>query len=87
MTRYTVQIARRAAKALQSIDARQRRRIEAAIAALAEDPRPAGVKRLQGVDAYRIRIGDYRVVYDVEDAVRIVAVTNVGHRRSIYREV
>ena len=82
-----MQIARRAAKALQAIDARQRRRIEAAISALAEDPRPAGVKRLQGVDAYRIRIGDYRVVYDVEDAVRIVSVTNVGHRRSIYREV
>lgn len=82
-----MQIAKRAAKALRAIDPRQRRRIETAIAALADDPRPSGAKRLQGVDAYRIRIGDYRVVYDVEDAVRVVAVTNVGHRRSIYREV
>lgn len=87
MTTYTIRIARRAQKALNAIETRQRRRIEQAIADLATDPRPAGVKRLQGVDAYRIRVGDYRVVYDVEDAVRIVSVTNVGHRRSIYREV
>ena len=54
---------------------------------LAADPRPHGVRHLTGVDAYRVRVGDYRIVYEVHDTVRVVSVTNVGHRRSIYREV
>lgn len=87
MTAYTVEIERAAAKALARIERRDRRRIEDAIETLAADPRPAGAIHLTGVDAYRVRVGDYRVVYVVADTVRVVTVTNVGHRRSIYREV
>ncbi|WP_028708375.1 type II toxin-antitoxin system RelE family toxin [Propionicicella superfundia] len=87
MTRYTVTIERSAAKALARAERRDRRRIEDAIDALADDPRPHGAIHLTGVDAYRVRVGDWRVVYTVPDAVRVVTVTNVGHRRSIYREV
>lgn len=87
MKSYTVQIARRARKALAGIEPRHRRRIEDAIAALGTDPRPVGVKRLTGVGAYRVRVGDYRIVYDVADQVQVVSVTHVGHRGSIYQEV
>lgn len=64
-----------------------RKRIETAIDALANDPRPHGCTKLTGANAYRIRIGDYRVVYTIDDKVSIVDVTNVGHRGSIYQEV
>ena len=84
---YTVVIERTALKALEKIDAPQRAKIESKIDGLATDPRPHGAVKLSGLDAYRIRVGNYRVVYEVSDSVRIVRVTNIGHRRSIYREV
>ena len=53
---------------------------------LAHHPRPDGCRKLQGSDdAYRIRVGDYRVIYTVDDAVLIVAVERVSHRREVYR--
>lgn len=64
-----------------------RRRIETKIVSLATDPRPHDCTKLTGADAYRVRVGDYRIVYDVADAVRIVTVTHVGHRREIYRNI
>ena len=84
---YQVQIARAAQKALAAIDRRQRERIEDQITALGDEPRPHGAIKLSGVDAYRIRIGDYRVVYTIDDAVRVVSVTNIGNRGSIYRRM
>jgi mRNA interferase RelE/StbE len=54
---------------------------------LAEDPRPAGSKKLKGSDeSYRIRVGDYRVIYDVLDVIRIVLIQRVRHRKDAYRE-
>lgn len=87
MTTYTVEITRTARKALDRIERPQRRRIEATIADLATDPRPHGSIKLTGLDAYRVRVGNYRVVYTVADAVLTVTVVKVGHRGSIYREV
>ncbi|MFT4299504.1 MAG: type II toxin-antitoxin system RelE/ParE family toxin [Aeromicrobium sp.] len=84
---YGIVIARKAAKALRLIDARQRAKIEEKIDALAVEPRPVGVKKLTGLDAYRLRVGNYRVVYAIDDTVRIVEVTHVGTRQSIYKEV
>ena len=84
---YRVEIERRALKGLRRIDGRHRRRIEARIEDLANDPRPAGAIRLTGVDCYRISIGDYRVIYTISDHAVTVTVIHVGHRRSIYREV
>jgi mRNA interferase RelE/StbE len=54
---------------------------------LAENPRPAGVKKLKGnnEDLYRIRSGDYRVVYSIEDEIRVVDIRKIGHRKDIYR--
>lgn len=60
-------------------------RIMEKIAALSRNPRPAGSEKLTGQDRYRIRQGDYRIVYSIEDDSLLVFVVKVGHRRSIYR--
>ena len=61
------------------------KRILARLAGLESNPRPAGVKKLKGRDAWRIRIGDYRVIYEIHDRVLQILVITVGHRREIYR--
>jgi mRNA interferase RelE/StbE len=59
--------------------------VRAAIDALGFDPRPAGVVKLAGRDDYRVRLGDYRIVYAVDDDERLVIVARVAHRREVYR--
>lgn len=83
---YRIEITRAAAKELASVTQPTRDRIKAAIHALADDPRPPGCAKLAGFQsAYRIRVGSYRVIYDIRDQVRIVTVVKVGHRRDVYR--
>jgi mRNA interferase RelE/StbE len=60
-------------------------RILAAVAGLETQPRPAGCKKLRGESAWRIRVGDYRVIYEIHDKVLQVVVVTVGHRREVYR--
>ncbi len=57
------------------------------IDALADNPRPSGAVRLKGTDFFRVRIGDYRVVYEVHDSVLRVLVVRVAHRREVYRNL
>ena len=64
-----------------------RRRLTRIIDDLAEEPRPQGVVKLASVDAYRIRVGDYRIAYAVRDERLVVLVVKVGHRRDIYKEI
>jgi mRNA interferase RelE/StbE len=78
-------IERRAQKALARIEKRERDRIANAIRGLAHDPRPPGAKKLTARDAYRLRVGEYRVLYEIEDHRLVVLVVDVGHRREIYR--
>ena len=62
------------------------RRVIKAVEALADAPRPSGCKKLQGSeDTYRIRVGDYRVIYSVDDSILIVAIERIRHRREVYR--
>jgi mRNA interferase RelE/StbE len=82
---YSIQLTRSAAKELERIPLKDRRRIVDRITALADDPRPAGAERLSGDDKYRIRQGDYRILYEIVDHELIVAVVRVGHRREVYR--
>jgi mRNA interferase RelE/StbE len=83
---YTIQFLPAAAKQLGKLDAPIRRRIAAAIDGLAENPRPAGAKKLQGsVDLWRIRIGDFRVIYQIHDRQMLVIIVTIGHRSDIYR--
>ena len=60
-------------------------RILARLSALETNPRPAGVKKLKGRDAWRIRVGDYRVIYEIHDRISQIFVITVGHRREVYR--
>jgi len=62
-----------------------RERIGKAIDALAADPRPPGAVKLSGHDDFRVRVGDYRVVYAVDDTERLVLVARIAHRREVYR--
>jgi mRNA interferase RelE/StbE len=72
-------------KAIRKMHPQIARRVMAAIAALAEDPRPSGATALKGHDAFRIRVADYRVVYTINDNELTVVVIRAGHRREIYR--
>jgi mRNA interferase RelE/StbE len=85
---YQVRVKPQAEKALSRIPNPIRRRIVTALEGLARDPRPAGCIKLTGAsDAYRIRVGDYRIVYQIEDRVLIVYVVRIAHRRDVYREL
>jgi mRNA interferase RelE/StbE len=87
VAKYSLSIKRAAAQELEAVAQRSdRQRLVARIEALAEDPRPAGCEKLAGQsDRYRVRQGDYRVVYSVDDAERVVLIVKVGHRREVYR--
>ena len=82
---YAILIERPAQKALARIAQSDRDRIIAAIRRLASDPRPPGVRKLSGRDAWRLRVGDYRVIYEIDDDRLIVLVVTVGPRREVYR--
>lgn len=85
MASYSVAFKRSAAKELADLPARIRRRLAARIGELAQDPRPFGSEKLSGEEKYRIRQGDYRVVYAIDDGQLIVTVFKVAHRRDVYR--
>lgn len=83
---YEIKVDLYARKALDAIDRPIRRRIVAKIEELAIDPRPAGATMLKGRHGdWRVRVGDWRIVYTVEDSVLLVLVIEIGHRREIYR--
>lgn len=83
---YEITYAQSALKALRKLDRETARRILTATDALASDPRPPGCKQLRGGSGeMRIRVGDYRVIYDVNDGEVVILVLAIGHRREIYR--
>jgi len=83
---YKIRIVKKAFKELSSLPKRVNGQIVQAIDELKEDPRPHGCKKLKGESEYlwRIRVGDYRIIYFIEDTIRIVEIRRVGHRRDIY---
>lgn len=87
MTRvYQVLVGRAAERDLRRLSGAIHDRVIAAIRALAFDPRPSGCRKLAGSERdWRIRLGDYRVVYEIADAVLVVRVNRVRHRRDVYR--
>ncbi|OGX38108.1 MAG: addiction module antitoxin [Omnitrophica WOR_2 bacterium RIFCSPHIGHO2_02_FULL_50_17] len=85
MGKYKVEIKRSAAKEIKAFPAPVVRKILAQIASLSEDPRPPQGLKLSGEEKYRIRCGDYRVLYAIEDKVLTVYVVKVAHRREVYR--
>ena len=85
MASYSLEIKRSAAKELAQVPPKDRGRIIVRIQALAEDPRPVGAEKLSGQDRYRVRQGDYRILYEIEDDVLRIMVVKIGHRRDVYR--
>lgn len=88
MASYKVVIKKSAAKELQDVPGKKdRQRLVERISALAENPRPAGAEKLSGArDKYRIRQGNYRVLYEIEDEVFIVHIVKIGDRKDVYRK-
>ena len=83
---YAVSFRRSAEKDLRKLDATMQHRVLHAVEGLAREPRPSGCRKMQGgEDAFRIRLGDYRIIYTVDDGVKIVAVERIRHRREVYR--
>ena len=84
MASYKVLIRRSAADELGRIPKKDLRRIVVRIEKLAGEPRPDGCEKLSGQERYRIRQGDYRVVYSIDDSTRTVEIFKIGHRSEIY---
>lgn len=84
MAKYVISLSKKAQKQLDQLSDTIAEPIIQAIATLATNPRPIGCKKLKGRDGYRIRIGNYRVIYDVFDNELIVDVITLGHRKDIY---
>ncbi len=83
---YTIELSPAAARQLRKLGASARRRVQAAVELLAHEPRPTGAKKLVGgYGEWRVRTGDYRIVYEINDGVLLVLVLAVGHRRDIYQ--
>lgn len=82
---YRIQILRRAQKELENLPRQDYERVRDAIRALAEEPRPPGCRKLTGRDGWRIRVGQYRVIYEIQDHIQVLTVLDLGHRRDIYR--
>jgi mRNA interferase RelE/StbE len=83
---YNIVIKKSALKELSLIPAPYNVKIVKAIDNLAQNPRPTGVKKLKGEEAYRIRVGDYRIVYSIEDTIKILVIQRIGHRKDVYKK-
>ncbi|MHC5821725.1 MAG: type II toxin-antitoxin system RelE family toxin [Nostoc sp.] len=84
---YEVKFSKDAKKQFRKLPLDVQERIQTKINDLAIEPRPNGVKKLQGDDnSYRVRVGDYRVIYELDDDVLIVTVIKIGHRSEIYKD-
>lgn len=88
MADYRIEVTPAAARELRKLDPAARRRIQAAIELLAQEPRPAGARKLTGGEGEsRVRTGAYRIVYEVRDSVLVVLALAVGRRREVYRNL
>lgn len=84
MALYTITLTKKAKKSLDKIQSNKTKPIFDAILKLGENPRPKGYKKLSGRDGFRIRVGDYRIIYEIIDSELIIDIINLGHRKNIY---
>lgn len=87
MPPYNVVIERYAEKQLQKIDRKMIPVLKDAILDLGNNPRPQGYEKLKGIDAYRIRVGNYRIIYEIYERIVTVVVIDIGNRKEIYRRL
>jgi len=86
MASYSIEIKKSAAKEIAALPRNDTERIIRKIQLLADDPRPHGCRKLSGEEKYRIRVGPYRILYQIEDEKLVIYVVKVGHRREVYRK-
>ena len=84
MPKYTVSISKKAAKQLDKLADNVAEPIIEAIDSLSDNPRPNGYLKLKGREGYRIRVGNYRVIYEIFDHMLLIDVVDLGHRKDIY---
>jgi mRNA interferase RelE/StbE len=82
---YSIGILRRAQKELAQLPKQEYERIKEAIKNLSQDPRPTGCKKLSGREGWRVTVGDYRVIYEIDDPQQRLTVLHIGHRRDVYK--
>ena len=85
MGSYSVRIISTAEKELKASGKTERLKLIGRIQALTHAPRPAGCEKLSGEERYRVRHGDWRIVYSIDDAAKVVLIVKIGHRREVYR--
>lgn len=85
MEKYKIEFKKTAAKELNSLPNREIKKIVVAINHLVENPRPTNSKKLSGSERYRLRIGDYRILYEIENQVLIIYIVKIAHRKDVYR--
>ena len=82
---YNLVIKKSAERELRALPKQDLRRVTERLQGLSRNPRSLGCEKLSGHDQYRIRQGDYRIVYAIDDAARVVTLVKIGHRREVYR--
>lgn len=82
---YRIDWAPRARKQVDHLQGKLAARVFEAVESLATDPRPSGSKKLVGTDQWRIRVGEYRIIYEIHDGHMLILVVRVAHRREVYR--
>ncbi|MBK7686120.1 MAG: type II toxin-antitoxin system RelE/ParE family toxin [Rhodocyclaceae bacterium] len=87
MARYELTFRPSVAKDLRDVAKADVKKILARIDSLCDDPRPPGCEKLSGQESYRLRQGNYRIVYSIEDQILVVEILKIGHRREIYRSL
>ncbi|MBI4521537.1 MAG: type II toxin-antitoxin system RelE/ParE family toxin [Gemmatimonadetes bacterium] len=85
MASYKLLIKRSAAKELEQLPPKDRKRVATKLQALSSNPRPPGVEKLSGLERYRTRQGDYRMLYELDDGIQTVTVVAIGDRKDVYR--
>ena len=85
MASYSLRIKPSAAKELEALPKKDRQRVVARIRGLAREPRPEGCEKLSGQELYRVRQGNYRILYTADDTALLVVICKIGHRREVYR--
>lgn len=86
MNNYQIEFTTSASKQLKKLPKEQQSRIQAKIDELADNPRPDGVVKLTNSENYRIRVGNYRIVYDIFEDILLISVVKVSHRKDVYRK-
>jgi mRNA interferase RelE/StbE len=87
MTNYRIQFKASAAKEFKKLPLSVKQRVSISLDNLQQNPRPSGVKKLQGEQAlYRVRVGEYRIVFTIDDDEKIIKITRIRHRQDVYKE-